>query len=475
MQTENTKQHTCSKRRRRGARFNIVVSLLLGAGMLAAANWCSSMLFARWRFVGAPALSQRSEEFLGAASGMLRISAVFNASHPFRREAFDLLDSISDAAARNPSLKLETRKLDPGLDFAECVELFRSSHAEANSFIIESGANFVIIGEGDYTAYSDIASDAPDLFTGESVCVSEMISLLKTTRPRVYFTEGRGELDPSDENSLTGASAIAAALSLNGYTVRKTDLGAQALPADCDALVIAGPKSPFLTRAVEAVRAYIAKGGSVIFLFDEPAAAGFAAELVRLGVDIAREPLRDAPAARAEFDSTAAHPAVAPLRNTSVFFSAPLPLSTANAASSATSASPTAKLRPLLSTHENTSDSGAAMLALAVEIPSYGEGIRNPEARLIVCGDSAFIANANIENGLEGNAVFFLSSINWLASQKDLPSHPAAVAVSGQRHFRSGIDGDAAWRTLMLRSAVYYPAALLAFGLLIYIPWSRRS
>ena len=473
MQKDNKKpckganSRACSKRRRRLLRANIVAAFALGAAVLGAANWGASMLAVKWRFAGAPALSQRSAEFFAAAAGAVKVSAVFNNSHPFRREAFDLLDAFADAAEGNPGLSVAARKLDPGLDLAECAELFRRTGAEPNSFVVEAGGRAAVVGEGDFTAYAAALSDGPDFFAGEGACVSAMISLLRTARPRVYFTEGRGELDPGDENGVAGASAIASALELNGYAVRKFDPGLRAVPGDCDALVVAGPRSKFAAHAVEAVRAYMSRGGSVFLMFDEPSAGGFAAELGRLGVVVGREPLEDGPA-RAEAEGEAAHPAVAPLRNMSLFFASPLPLSVSGSGAAAAGAA--ARARTLASAQE-----GGGALAVAVERPSYGEGVRSAESKAVICGDSAFIANASIVNGLGGNAVFFLSCVNWLASQRDLPSHPAPEAAGGRGRFNSGVDGDAAWRALALRSALCYPALILAFGLLVYVPWSRRS
>ncbi|MCL1910406.1 MAG: Gldg family protein [Kiritimatiellaeota bacterium] len=437
-----------TERRRRKIRASLTLSIILATLVLIVANFCSSMFYARWRFVGRTELSKRSAEFISTATGALKISAVFEASHPFKRDAFDMLDLFAEAAARNSALRLETRKLDPSLDITECAELFRKIPAmSVNSFVIESGSRWQIVGEDDLS---------------EDACVSAMIPLLRATRPKIYFTEGCGEYDPQNENRTSGASAIASALELNGYAVRKINPAAQSVPADCEALVIAGPKILFSPVAVEATLAYAQSGGGVFLLFDEPAASGFAAALAVRGIGVDHEALSDKPV-RASADN-----GIVMTGNTALFFSAPLPL-TFDEAEAVRSRS---SIKTLVSAQEPEN----AAIAFAIESPARAEKPRRAESRIVVCGDSDFISNARIWGGAEGNAVFFLSCVNWLSGGvAGSPNHPAVSANAPHRStFHSGIDGNVAWRRLLLFSAVLYPALILAFGLFIYVPWARR-
>ncbi len=96
--------------------------------------------------------------------------------------------------------------------------------------------------------------------------------ILKVTRPGphlVYMVTGHGEPSPDDLETPAGLAALAAALGEQNFEVRKMLLAAEPeVPGDALVLVVAGPEKPFIEHEVQAIRAYLARGGRVLLLLD---------------------------------------------------------------------------------------------------------------------------------------------------------------------------------------------------------------
>jgi ABC-type uncharacterized transport system involved in gliding motility auxiliary subunit len=87
---------------------------------------------------------------------------------------------------------------------------------------------------------------------------------------KVYFTQGHGEKDFANSER-TGYSGIATQLAHDNYKLEKLPLAqAGEVPADAAAVVVAGPKTDFLTGEIDALKAYLRKGGHLMLLLDPP-------------------------------------------------------------------------------------------------------------------------------------------------------------------------------------------------------------
>ena len=86
----------------------------------------------------------------------------------------------------------------------------------------------------------------------------------------VYFTQGHGEKDTAGAER-AGYSGIVTQLTRDNYKVEKLPLAQQAeVPADASVVVVAGPKTDLLPGEVDALKAYLAKGGKLMLLLDPP-------------------------------------------------------------------------------------------------------------------------------------------------------------------------------------------------------------
>jgi len=114
-------------------------------------------------------------------------------------------------------------------------------------------------------------------------------ALLKAVRDRaqvIYVTVGHGETGPGQEPQSLGV--LKERLEEFGYVVADSLFLARegAVPEDCAALVIAGPRAPFLTNEVDAVRSYLERGGSVLAFLDPLYTSGLESLLAEWGVQI---------------------------------------------------------------------------------------------------------------------------------------------------------------------------------------------
>lgn len=101
----------------------------------------------------------------------------------------------------------------------------------------------------------------------EQDVTSGLARLLRGTTATVCFTTGHGEPDAGSEVS-AGASAAAALLRSNGYTVESVDLlSGTSIPPSCRALVLARPTAA-LGDAAGVVGQYLAAGGRALVTVD---------------------------------------------------------------------------------------------------------------------------------------------------------------------------------------------------------------
>jgi len=478
------------RRKRRRAGIGSLLAVLLAGACLFVANRISfGRLYARWDFSSSPGLSQRAGEVLDAASGELRIEAVFERDHPFRTPVRNLLREYEEAARSRPNLALRTRFLDLNQDVVESAALLREHpSAPPNSVFLTYGGRTVVLEEYDLAAPAPAGADgagpgdgeaenAQPAFDGERACTAALLSLVRPVDDVVCFLTGHGEYnpDPGTEDPINGASAIAGDLLLNGYRVRTLSLASGApVPDDCGVLVVAGPRSALAMREVEAIAEHLASGGRALLLLDDSRGNGLAPLLEAWGVRLEAPP--PTPAARgavppAHAETYGAHPVTQRLANTITEFGNPcsvLPVETALAPERADKPAVTELAfvpRPAVA----GADAGLRCIAVASELDGASLSGRRRSTRLVVVGDSEFVANGPLAQGFEGNSLLFVSAVNWL-SGNDRPPAPTESSAA----LRAGIAPREGWLRLGLILAGAAPLCVLLVGLLPPLLFSNR-
>jgi len=126
-----------------------------------------------------------------------------------------------------------------------------------------------------------------------------LIKVIQGRQPKVYFTQGHGEKDTAGAQP-GGYNSIVAGLTSGNFVVDKVVLAqAGAVPADAEVLIIAGPKTDFLGPEIDAVKAYLAKGGKLLVMMDpvikvdQPQPVGLQALLKDWGIDAGNDVILD--------------------------------------------------------------------------------------------------------------------------------------------------------------------------------------
>lgn len=145
-----------------------------------------------------------------------------------------------------------------------------------NTVIIESGENFKVLTDSSSSVgfvdfFTTDQNGNEESYEGETVFAGMISWVLSPTHSKAYLTVGHSEqIDPAFSLIITAA----------GYTVdRLIDLSQEAVPDDCDLLIISTPKNDFETAAEGSaipyiltetgrLEAYLKRGGNLYVSLD---------------------------------------------------------------------------------------------------------------------------------------------------------------------------------------------------------------
>ncbi len=104
----------------------------------------------------------------------------------------------------------------------------------------------------------------------EQTVTNAILKLTKGASKSIYFLAGHGETDIDAEDK-NGYSLVKQSLESQNYKVQKLVLMRNPqIPADCELLILASPKTELMKEEQTAIENYLASGGSGLFLIDPP-------------------------------------------------------------------------------------------------------------------------------------------------------------------------------------------------------------
>lgn len=337
----------------------------------------------------------------------------------------------------------------------------------------------------------------------EQELTNGVIKVVTGKERKVYFTEGHGEKNTGGSER-TGYNGISAQLARDNYKVEKLALAQEAaVPADASVVVVAGPRTDFLPAEIDALKAYLDKGGKVMLLLDPPDKVESAplTALVALAhewaMDVGNDVVVDISGMGRLLgtDETVPvavsypnHPIVQGLDLLTAFPLArsvrPVTGGTGTRFAQAfveTGAKSWAEsdMQTMLAGGKITFDDakgdkrGPIPIACAVSAPvsaapgaeKPGEEAAAPEARVVVFGDSDFASNLAL--GISGNRDLFMNAVNWLAQQENL----IAIRPKEADDRRVTMTANQQLRVLIL-ALFLVPLVVLGGG--VYAWWRRR-
>jgi ABC-type uncharacterized transport system involved in gliding motility auxiliary subunit len=465
----------------RQARFGTlaVASILVVLGILVAINYLSTRHNKRWDLTAAHqfSLSDQTKKVLQDLKEPVKIR-VFARSDEFQK----FRDRLDEYAYQ--SKQVSTEYIDP-----------EKRPGLAQQYGVTSLGTVVL----DYKGRNEkVTSD------GEQELTNALIKVIQGRQPKVYFTQGHGEKDTAGAER-GGYNGIAAGLTSGNFVVEKVVLAQQGgVPGDADVLIIAGPKTDFLGPELDAVKAYLAKGGKALLLLDpvlkldQPQPAGLQGLLKDWGIDAGNDVVLDVSGMGRLIGTdesvpvAASYPAHPITENFNLLTAYPLarsmsPIEGGVNGHTAQKIVETSKsswaetdLKSLTGGQPAKQDGadkpGPVALASAVSAPAAatappkdatkaGETPKPAETRLVAFGDSDFASNGAL--GVSGNRDLFLNTVNWLAQQENL----IAIRPRDPEDRRITLTADQERRIFYL-TVLIVPGLILLAGVQTW--WRRR-
>ena len=285
-------------------------------------------------------------------------------------------------------------------------------------------------------------------YASENELTAGFIRLLNPEKLVVYFLTGEGEhnTEQMEDGSYT---RIKQALESKNYVVKTLNLEAEKIPDDAKVIVLAGPRTPLSSQAVEALKTYLTNGGSLIAMENPLPLTNFGdkkdlfADYMSSdwGVTLNNDVVIDTQSPTSPINATAyqysQHPITENMGGVGVTFPFARSLSIALDKQDVTA-------QELILTSEaawgetdfasieanqpgydpQTEQAGPIVLAAAAENSATG-------ARVFVTGNSGFAIDDNFD--YSGNGDLLVNAIDWGASKEELIS--LTIADSVERTF----------------------------------------
>jgi ABC-type uncharacterized transport system involved in gliding motility auxiliary subunit len=330
----------------------------------------------------------------------------------------------------------------------------------------------------------------------EENVTNAMVKLSRTSAKTVYFLQGHNERAVAGPaaSEKDGFSRAADALRNENYAVEELLLAAKGeVPDEADVVIAGGPTRPLLRQEREALRNYVARGGSVLVLLDPRAKTDLVEDVEAWGVDVGDDIVVDRQLAifgRATTPfagSYGDHAITKDFRDASLFHVVRSIRAAPEAASAMTEIVFTGQdswaERDLdRFFNEGSAEFGEEDLRGPVPIAVAGSVERSEDAapdaeapaaggddragRVVVFGDADFASNELIDAYL--NRDLFVNSVNWLLGDVE------AIAIRPNRSRASRFQPTAAeFQRIRLLSLFVVPEALAVLG--VFTWWSRRQ
>ena len=270
----------------------------------------------------------------------------------------------------------------------------------------------------------------------EEDITNALIQVAQQQQRKVYFLQGHGERSITDTNNSRSYSKAAVDLRDEGYAVEPLTLTNQAnVPSDASVVIVADSRRPPLPNEVQALLAWLNRGGRVMAMLEPDQTDHGLDQLFRpwgviIGDDIVIDPksffIQASPLAPI-VNRYEVHPITEPLKGYKTIF---------NRMRSVQPRLGLARVRPT-TLIQTSSASWAETDYRTDEVPALGEddlfgpvpvaqavSMRtvvapqkiNDEARLVVFGDTSFAEN--LLNDRSAGGELFVNAVNWLAGDE---------------------------------------------------------
>ncbi|WP_022941223.1 GldG family protein [Psychromonas hadalis] len=235
----------------RWKRFAVVFSMVIASLSFLTVNvYIANSITIRWDVTEAKqhTLSPNSIKFISALNTPVELTALFVGMPPkYLQDLFNEYERLSGGL-------ISTKIIDPIDNIAYAAQFGNVVSGKERKVIVQSSN-----GRNDVD-FTDV------VLTEEKL--SNAIARASRAPRQVYFLSGHGEYSLSNEDNV-GLSKFKQLLTDNNIQSNALMLGiTQAIPEDCDVLIIAGPRSALTAQEEILIVDYLASGGNALFLIE---------------------------------------------------------------------------------------------------------------------------------------------------------------------------------------------------------------
>lgn len=262
---------------RRSAASAAVKGSLLGTGVLLIAALLVIVNYLGWKYhaqfdwtkTRVHSLSQTTENVLSHLDKDVQVTVFITPGLPVFEPTKELLSRYEAASSH-----IKVRWIDPARNPLEAQRLVNQYKVSSAGVVFEAGKERRVVSANDladldYSTARQLG-EQPKLkaYKGEEQFTSALVDLTQGKKPKVLFTSGHGEMS-LDDSSTAGLSGLRELLNPDNTDLQEwTSLGAEAVPAGTDLVVIAGPKAAFTQGELTVLGKYLAGGGRLLVLLD---------------------------------------------------------------------------------------------------------------------------------------------------------------------------------------------------------------
>jgi ABC-type uncharacterized transport system involved in gliding motility auxiliary subunit len=320
-----------------------------------------------------------------------------------------------------------------------------------------------------------VVTDQNYAFEVEHPFSSALLEVTGVAQRKVYFLTGHGEHDINSDYHYAREGLLN-----DLYLVGSLNLmTSPSIPADCAALIIAGPNTAISAPEVDIIKGYLAGGGQAMVLADPNFPSSFYPIVLAFGIEVTNGVVIDP---TSNLNNRKDTPVVAQANNAFALPNTYFPGTTALfplqqvadnlggrqlLTSSADSWLET-KFDPSSDPvfNSGTDIKGPLILGMLVAAsPSKNTPTQSKTTRMVIIGDSDFASNTNIMNANNGD--LFLNSVAWLAEETPLVNIRRNVLP-----FRQLVVNPAQTNFITYSSIFLMPVVVILIGVIIW--WRRR-
>jgi hypothetical protein len=442
MSAKPKSQPSFSPGRRWKIGFDVVVRTALVLAVVVMVNYLGSLFPGRFYLSSQTRIqiSPRTEDVLQALTNHVTVTLYYDTQDDFYPTIVALLNEYH---AVNPKLSIRTVDYIRDAGEAETVkaQYKLNSPTEKNLIIFDcGGGRLPKIVPGDALAKYTLEEvpnakerefrKKPVAFLGEMMFTSALLALESPKPFKAYFLQGHGEPSLTDSGD-GGYLKFAAVLGQNYIQVEPLELaGDNAIPADGNLLIIAGPRTLFSNLELQKIDQYLSAGGRLFLLLNYASIqhpTGLEDILrewsVNVGADVVQEPKNTISGQDVLVYNFSQDPVVDPLAQLVLQLVFPRPVSRIhwqNPPADAPQVDELAFSSPAsgLMNQHGLPPRGYPLMVAVEKNEVKGLAAAHSGCRMVVAGDSLFLDNQLINDG--ANRDFAGYAVNWLLDRPTL-------------------------------------------------------